>query len=141
GERRRIFGVHFRYPPQSFPRVVREYIQRYTSKKQLTDLWLEWLREHCIRWGVITDTYLLRPENLWFYPARDNDPIWICPQCKTRHLHEALGQCTNCPARRLEQQFFHREIVQEEDYYTFLASSDTSPFRLHCEELTGQTDY
>jgi hypothetical protein len=36
-----------------------------------------------------------------------------------------------------------REIGQEEDYYTFLASSspDNHPFRLHCEELTGQTDY
>ena len=122
GERRRISDVHFRYPIQSFPRIVREYIQKYTRKKQRTDLWLEWLREHFIRWGVITDTYLLRPDNLWFHPARDNDPIWICPQCKTRHLHEALGQCTNCLARRLEQQFLHREVGQEEDYYTFLAS-------------------
>jgi DEAD/DEAH box helicase domain-containing protein len=142
GERRRISGVNFRYPPQSFPRVVREYIQKCTGRRQITEVWMEWLREHFLRWSVIAD-YLLRPENLWFYPARDNDPLWICPQCKTRHLHEALGQCTNCPARRLEQQFLHREVGQEEDYYTLLASPspDNQPFRLHCEELTGQTDY
>ena len=37
GERRRISGVHFRYPIQSFPRIVREYIQQYTGTKQITD--------------------------------------------------------------------------------------------------------
>ena len=141
GERRRISGVHFRYPIQSFPRMVRKYIQQYTGKKQRADLYLEWLREHCLRWGVITDTYLLRPDNLWFHPARENDALWICTQCKTPHLHAALGQCTNCLARRLEKQSLHRTVGQEEDYYAFLASPAASSFRLHCEELTGQTDH
>src|SRR5262249_20993096 len=120
-------GVHLRYPIQSFPRMVREYIQQYTGQKQRTDLWLEWLREHCLRWGVITDTYLLRPGNLWFHPARDNDPIWICTQCKTTHLHEALGQCTNCLARRLEKQSLHHKDGQEEDYCLQLGGAKPPP--------------
>ena len=54
---------------------------------------------------------------------------------------KSLGQCTNCLDNALKKDLPTVKVGQEEDYYTFLASSADRPFRLHCEELTGQTDY
>ena len=127
------------------PSLIKEqlyYIQHITTKKPQTDEWLEWLREHFLRWGVMTADYLLRPESLWFQPAREDDPVWLCQRCQTKHLHDALGQCTNCPAGLPQHPArLDGRMGQEEDYYTFLASPLSHPFRLHCEELTGQTDH
>jgi hypothetical protein len=119
GERRRIAEVLPPYPIKAFPGTVRQYIQQRTKKRQQTDEWLEWLREHLLRWGVMTTDYLLRPENLWFQPARDGDPVWVCQRCQTKHLHDALGQCTNCLAVLPQQPArLDRRMGQEEDYLT-----------------------
>ena len=141
GERRRFRGANIYSPPRSFPMAVRQYIQQLTKNRQLTNAWLECLREHFFRWGVIDEYFLLIPELLWFQPTKHGDPVWICHQCKTSHLHEALRQCTNCLASLPSQPAVHIEEGPEQDYYNFLASQAAQPFRLHCEELTGQTDY
>jgi len=143
GERRRFKGVEFRWSPKSFPRALRNYIQRYTRRKKLTDQWLECLRNHLQAHQVIDEHFLLDPDALWFQPAGTGDPVWICEKCATRHLHKGLGLCTNCYALLPEnpQQLTARQIdSDEQDYYTFLASKTCEPFRLHCEELTGQTN-
>jgi hypothetical protein len=143
GERRRLVGVSLRYLPRSFPRVVGQYIQSLTRDRQRTDAWREFLREHLLRQGLINEDFLLKPEALWIQPTKNGDPVWICVQCRTKHLYEALKQCTNClrplPSR---PETLRIEEGEEQDYYTFLASQAARPpFRLHCEELTGQTDY
>ncbi len=62
---------------------------------------------------------------------------WACSSCGGRHLHPSAGVCTDClsplPAEGLA---FH----PGDDYYAHLALNAGSPFRLHAEELTGQTD-
>ena len=140
GERRRFVGINLYFPTRSFPRTVRNYIQRCTGKKPLTDAWIECLREHFLRWRLMDENFLLIPESLWFQPARDGDPTWECARCRTQHLHEALRVCTNCLDRLPAHPKPLQRAGQEEDYYAFLASPTARPFRLHCEELTGQTD-
>nr|WP_196250760.1 helicase-related protein [Cellulomonas sp. JZ18] len=70
--------------------------------------------------------------------ATADAPVWRCTTCRTRHLHPSAGVCVSC-LRELpptpEQQAAH-----EADYYAWLASEDGGAYRLHCEELTGQTD-
>ncbi|MFI5845609.1 DEAD/DEAH box helicase [Catenuloplanes sp. NPDC051500] len=63
--------------------------------------------------------------------------IWRCGTCRTKHLHRSAGICITCLARLPEQP----EVTQggREDYYAWLIREDGG-FRLHCEELTGQTD-
>lgn len=79
--------------------------------------------------------YLIQPKGLVLQPP--GDAVWECRVCRRRHLDRAGGICTVCYEPLTED-----DIVGEEDdvdYYAFRALED-DPFRLHCEELTGQTD-
>jgi hypothetical protein len=63
--------------------------------------------------------------------------LWRCPICSTRHQHASAGVCVNCygPLNREPE-----SIVPVDDYYAWLAGEPAGITRMHCEELTGQTD-
>jgi Lhr-like helicase len=63
--------------------------------------------------------------------------IWRCTTCRARHLHPSAGCCTAC-GRTLETE--QREEGKSGDYYAWLAAEVGGVSRLHCEELSGQTD-
>jgi ATP-dependent helicase YprA (DUF1998 family) len=79
--------------------------------------------------------YLLDRNQLYLVPP--GDEAWICGNCGRQHLHGAASVCTYCQRPELEKTVL-KPIDQ--DYYAFLATESGKPFRLHCEELTGQTD-
>jgi ATP-dependent helicase YprA (DUF1998 family) len=86
-------------------------------------------------WRGIVDEFLVKPEALFLAPP--GEKAWVCSACGRQHLHPAAGVCTGCRKLTLQE----RERRQpEDDYYAHLATSAGDPFRLHCEELTGQTD-
>jgi DEAD/DEAH box helicase domain-containing protein len=65
---------------------------------------------------------------------------WNCPSCLRTHWHKSAGVCTRCyaslgvmPGGKSAEQMRH------EHYYAFEALQNHR-LRLHCEELTGQTD-
>ena len=62
---------------------------------------------------------------------------WRCAVCRTKHLHPSAGFCISC-AGPLPAEGSTFSI--SEDYYGWLAASEGGLYRLHCEELTGQTD-
>ncbi|HEY3545168.1 MAG TPA: DEAD/DEAH box helicase [Propionicimonas sp.] len=65
--------------------------------------------------------------------------VWRCATCRTRHLHLSAGVCVSC-LRQLVEQTSEPQSAYESDYYAWLAAEDGGAYRLHCEELTGQTD-
>ncbi len=65
---------------------------------------------------------------------------WRCERCTRRHLHGSAGVCAFCRSSHLVAEPLDPGSVTLDDYYTFLAREAGVPFRLHCEELTGQTD-
>jgi hypothetical protein len=79
--------------------------------------------------------FLIQPDGLLLTKA--GELLWRCERCARRHLDPAAGVCTTC----------HRPLTKEPndkvdasaDYYAYRALQG-DPFRLHCEELTGQTD-
>ena len=79
--------------------------------------------------------YLLDRNQLYLVPPDKN--AWLCRNCGRQHLHGAAGVCTYCQRPGLEK-VVRKPVGQ--DYYAFLATESGEPFRLHCEELTGQTD-
>lgn len=87
-------------------------------------------------WTDAVEDYLIRPSALFLRPPGEH--VWLCPKCRRQHLHASAGICTYCSARLGEPQL--AETQAETDYYAFLATESGEPFRLHCEELTGQTD-
>jgi ATP-dependent helicase YprA (DUF1998 family) len=64
----------------------------------------------------------------------DSAPGWSCTRCRRRHLGGAAGTCTDCGAP-----LGASDGTPPDDYYAYLASRAGASFRLHCEELTGQT--
>lgn len=80
---------------------------------------------------------LLQPQNLEFVDAGEVE--WRCPVCQTRHLHRSMGRCVFCCAKlNAEPTPINMDEVNG-NYYVDSASNREAT-RLHCEELTGQTD-
>lgn len=67
--------------------------------------------------------------------------MYDCLRCGRSHLHQSAGICIGCfellPTRPNKH---HIKQLETHDYYEYLARCETPPFRLNCEELTGQTD-
>lgn len=80
--------------------------------------------------------FLLEPSNLFLHPPGAG--VWRCSVCRQPHLHRSAGVCTNCLAELPGE---HEPADPLNDYYAFLSLRAGEPFRLHTEELTGQTDW
>jgi len=83
--------------------------------------------------------FIIRPERLLLRLSRDKDPVWTCPSCQRPHLHASAETCTNCYGPLNEIPDSTARDLQERNYYSQTARNK-QPIRLHCEELTGQTD-
>ena len=69
------------------------------------------------------------------------DPFWRCTKCSRVHLHRGAAMCTRCrTALPTGATGVVREIVATNFLSKRIARSGAGPFRLHCEELTGQTE-
>jgi hypothetical protein len=73
--------------------------------------------------------------------AAAGDSFWRCPGCSRVHLHTGVGFCTRCGiALPIMASGQVEEIWQANFLSKRLTRKGAEPFRLHCEELTGQTD-
>lgn len=73
--------------------------------------------------------------------ASEEDPLWRCERCARVHLHRGAGICTRCLTPLGESSNgFVRDVVARNFLSKRLNRTGSSAFRLHCEELTGQTD-
>src|SRR5205085_8598250 len=86
-------------------------------------------------WAAAVHDYLIDPNRLYLAPP--GTTAFECARCRRRHLNSAGGVCTNCQADLPDEPDSFEET---DDYYAYLARSSGPAFRLHCEELTGQTD-
>jgi len=148
GERKRVLGPSFaesNYPAMRLPAFVREYLGQATNTKDGGD-WEAPLTEFLQNHHIVDREFRLDPNHLFFRPAVGSDPRWVCANCRTVHLHPGVGRtgtgrafCSNC-FNDLPGQPTSQPPGGRTDYYAYLASPEAEPFRLHCEELTGQTD-
>ena len=66
---------------------------------------------------------------------------FMCPSCGTVHLHPSAGVCVFCLNLLNNQpENYTVETLWKKNYLTANLLLDHKPFRLHTEELTGQTD-
>jgi Lhr-like helicase len=80
--------------------------------------------------------FLLEPSKLVLHPPGAGS--WWCSVCRQPHLHRSGDVCTNCLAVLPQKQ---DPVDPLADYYAFLSLRGGDAFRLHTEELTGQTDW
>jgi DEAD/DEAH box helicase domain-containing protein len=81
----------------------------------------------------------INPNRLWLALESSNQEEisgYRCQRCGAFYLHAAGGYCIECITEKLVIASPDKAL----DYYRYLADQSGAPFRLHCEELTGQTD-
>jgi ATP-dependent helicase YprA (DUF1998 family) len=132
GELRRFFGL--RMGESDPPAKLRDYWQAIADSPR-HPVTYEALSEAVRRaFGEAVREYLIDPTHLYLQPG--GSQAWVCGRCRREHLHSAGGICTYC-LRPLPEEA--EPFDRSADYYAYLATDGGAPFRLHCEELTGQT--
>ena len=72
--------------------------------------------------------------------AIESDPVWICDVCHRPHLSPSAGICTNCHKALPEHASHNCKQIWQNNYLAMPITLGRKPIRLHCEELTAQTD-
>lgn len=140
GEKWKIAGYVSNYLSNSFPKSIWEFAKKvygntYKNHPEIDQLKDILKNNNIIESGEIS----LTGKKLFFKKSKIGDKIWICKKCNMVHLHPSCGFCTNC-REILDQETYltEKDMQNPEDYYLHLATV-AETFRLHCEELTGQT--
>ncbi len=146
----RILGDKYRheaseYPQTDYPRYAdttvafKKYIRRVSARKRVDEQNLgnavfEALRDA----GHNNAIVLLRP--LSVKVTMSQDPVWNCLVCGRSHLHKSAGTCTNCLADLPEESTQTCIDIWKTNHLANAAAEGRKPMRIHCEELTAQTD-
>jgi len=146
----RMLARRFRWDPASdgrtqMPDDVRRYLEAVADRNPpLTLAGLESDVLAILRNGI--DQWLVVPRHFHVLtPVPGSDEcidVFSCQRCGAVHLHPSGGVCTVCRNPLPSVPVRHRTVpsAEEMDFYEYLARCADDPFRLACEELTGQTD-
>jgi DEAD/DEAH box helicase domain-containing protein len=141
---------------EHFPGAIKKYLKAVCTHHEGSDAgWYdvgEWVRQQLRRsanggLAAIDAFGNVDVINLWLKAAKSTDPYWKCTTCHRVHLHRAAGICTSC-RRLLPATANARNGVPQtckhlwkKNYLAYHAAlHPRKSIRLHCEELTGQTD-
>lgn len=137
GQRRRFRGASD--PITEAPGYLRRYWEAVERQHGLTEGGLgEQVLPLLERSRVVTD-FVINPDAL--HLRKPDSVAWRCITCRRVHLHPSGGVCTDCRTPLPDRPLPLDSVgIFQDDYYAYLAKQAGEPFRLHCEELTGQTD-
>lgn len=90
---------------------------------------------------IITASGLLRFQSLALYPIlSSSDSFYECANCFRPHLHSAGFLCTFCNGKLRKNQKQLNELRLKNHLAIHAIVEKRKAIRLHCEEMTGQTD-
>ena len=164
----RVIADSYRYSPSRFARKGPDGIERHPNEwrepSQVNrrtrrfaqslwkDTWQEQLREMLsILSHVGHDNGIIDVGKIHIMLVQENSRYLRCITCGRIHLHKGGEVCTRCfsslrwistdlrPVAELHRQnFLARRVLRSQDWKGIVDCDRT--FRLHCEELTGQTE-
>ena len=82
----------------------------------------------------------LMPHTLKIRCVSGQEKGYICPKCGRVHLNKSAGICTNCFSRLDEQNTITVDKLRRRTDLMINSVKHRPACRLHCEELSGQTD-
>lgn len=143
GESWRIYDSNRRYLPKGFPKRLWKFAEKvYGDKMRGDHPKMDALKSALITLELIkSDSDIsLTGEGIEFVPFEKCENVWKCQRCGTIHLHHSKGICTFCGDKLDDSCKIPAEDFEKPDtiYTSGLFGNELS--RLHCEELTGQTD-
>lgn len=83
---------------------------------------------------------LITTANIALRLVSEDDPYWRCVACSRVHLHRGAGHCTRCAASLPATPTGNAAQLRRTSFLARRVERPGGSFRLHCEELTGQTD-
>ena len=115
---------------------VKEYLQAVSDKygieyQKLADCVYETISKSHAK-------LLVRFNTLSFKPVPEDGDVFRCDKCERIHLHNSAGICSLCKSEVQKVKGLVAGDLRKRHYYANRALGN-SPMRLHCEELTGQT--
>jgi Lhr-like helicase len=125
-----------------FPGQVKKYIKAVADRlsKQETDIGTAVFNTLSTS-GLLRGNTGIQIENLFIKVARQTESIWSSQRGSRPHLHFSGGICTHSFTALQQQADKICDDIWKENYLSFNAiKQQRPPIRLHCEELTGQTD-
>ncbi|MFN6379738.1 MAG: DEAD/DEAH box helicase [Flavobacteriales bacterium] len=127
---------------RELPGQVKKYIRAIASRlsKQETEIG-DAVFTTLSTSGLLAGDTGIQIENLYIKVARATDQVWTSPRGSRPHLHFSGGICTYSVTPLQPQADSVCDDIWEENYLSYNAIKvQRQPIRLHCEELTGQTD-
>jgi hypothetical protein len=129
-------------PPKSLPRRIKRFVEPWLGPnwRDAFQVALADLQEAGHLKGVVS------LKGLVFRVAEEGDPAWLCLQCQRAHLHKGVGLCTRCGEPLPKESNSTAGALRTANHLalridrTRQREAAKATFRLHCEELTGQTD-
>lgn len=82
----------------------------------------------------------IQADIVYIRPVNDDDDVYICHRCHRVHLHKSGGICSGCRADMSNPIMSKVKDIRESNYNLLNKTIGRQGRRLHCEELTGQTD-
>lgn len=135
GERKKVEGT--KCTSTGIPREIRNYFKKINVDHNELDE----IRDRLLNDGTLRNTPLvLTGKNLIITIVDETrEKVWRCSKCRTLHLHPTNGKCINCfSALPNEGIPVTKDDLGNNYYYSQTMKNEFH--RLHCEELTGQTD-
>jgi Lhr-like helicase len=83
---------------------------------------------------------IIRAIGLSIKVAQASDPVWICPVCRRPHLHHSAGICTVCFSSLSSKPQTTCAELWQRNYIVLPIIKGREPIRIHCAEMTAQTD-
>lgn len=134
GQRRRIAIPAFE-GDSKWPAAIIKYVRACAEKHSpgSADQWLEELADGL---RIRSAAYRLPIGEILVSRVARHER-WQCQSCRAVHLHQSAGVCVRCFGQLAATA---DAFVPIDDYYSWIALSKERYFRLHAEELSGQTD-
>ncbi len=83
---------------------------------------------------------ILESKNLFVKLSKSKDLFWECYNCSRPHLHKNGRVCSYCFSELPDETSKKCRDLWNNNYYSQLSDREREPFRLHCEELSAQSD-
>ncbi len=146
----RILGDKYRYEPSehtpndyidysNMSAQLKKYIRAIASKYSIDEETLGRNVFQALQTGGHNGAKI-NTRLLHVHVSQADDPVWTCPICTRHHLHASAGICTNCCADLNPTPDKICSEVWNQNYIAKPASEKRKPIRIHCEELTAQSD-
>lgn len=118
---------------------LRRFIQAVAIKASIDEQWLGRAVFGALR-EAGHDNAKIVTRHLDIRVSLSGDPAWTCGLCGRHHLHPSAGVCTNCLTELHDSFDTTCGVIWRNNHLANAAAEGRIPIRIHCEELSAQTD-